>query len=406
MIKMWLSKLIVIILVTLIFVISNVYYASYGVERGEAYAYDDYASIEFKPYTGYYTVCEQDRAIIPVVVRNSASQKNTYSIDFDGEKWGKTPSKISVNGNSNNMFFVSMFPPERSANTYVFRLEVINEREKNKIVKEVPVLVKDCYSLEAKAVDDEWRACNCMDFSGRVNITNRGSSDVRINVTAYGALWLDNPARAFSISPDESRIFVIGGEAPCNTTLDYGLSVRAAIPKTAYEIGFEKTVDVLDDSECGLASISEKSVYDFSDDSPEFNFTLGNSGVVDARYSVESNVPWLAFSPDNVFLSSGEEAVIRAWKSGDDVLASEEIVRITAKSGNYSYSKDFVLDVKGDRLFTGKSVGVVKDIADYLEGFFYVYRYYFFAGIVFGVAALGVIFYFAKQNSKKKKKSS
>lgn len=392
--------ILVIVLIVQIILVSALR-VTYKIELGELTPIEDYATKRFKPYLGYYTLCEQDKSVIPILITNLENKKNDYVLSLSGENWALLPKKVSINAKQKNLLFLSLFPTIESSNTYVFVLEVLKDKDGTKLKKEIPVLVEKCYNIQLDTQKAHNKTCACEPYKSEFKLSNNGK-DISVNLTLDAPEWLNIGHGIIELAKDEIRQIEINGVAPCNESGIYEIGLTAhGIENSNVKKSIDFALEVVGTEACKQALILGKDSYTIGDKNQAIHLSLKNIGAKPALYTLESDADWLIITPNEIALKPDEETEFKVKKVSDFELDKEHDVTVFAKVDNYTYSKEIKLISSKDTIFSQEIVNPIISAGVYLEGIFYFYRYYFFTGLVIGgLIILGIIYFVKKETPK------
>ncbi len=376
----------------------------FAIDFGALKNFEDYADGKFTSFNDYYSVCEGQRYVIPVNVKNTGSSQLdfTFSVDREKDVWLKTPKSIRVSSQQNNLFFLSVFPPVNSRGTYVFDVDFVLSKFDARVKKQVAVLVKRCADFEIAPVKVSSKACGCRHFEGNFSLLNKGDENVSVSLELVKPSWLDLDANYFVIEENKNRNFLISGDVPCENLSDMAdVSVRADSGRVSKYYNF--SLDILDNDECGRAEFSGEGKHVFSRTNPVSIIYLENIGTEKSSYLIVSDSAFVSVNPSEVVLEPNEKIPVRIRLLESNL--NSTTVNISAKTGNSTYTKSFAVESKEGKIFSSDTSSAFSSFADSVEKFFNYYKYYIFTLLVIFIPVLFLVVYYLGRKTKKKKKS-
>ena len=256
-----LSLILVMVLIINISLLSGISGANYKVELGDLIPIDDYAQARFKPYSGYYTICEYDKSAIPIFITNFENAKRDYLLGLDSEKWALLPNSVTVNAGQGNLMFLSLFPPEGSAGTYVFELILVNEKVGTRIRRDIPLLVEKCYLMDI-IMESLKSVCPCEYYSDNLRLLNHGTRNFTVNLSITAPDWLSSDMDSIYLVKGEDTSVGISGGVPCNLSLMPAIEINANIPKTNFRASKTLMLKSPDNCEDGVIQGNDSYVID------------------------------------------------------------------------------------------------------------------------------------------------
>src|SRR3989338_3016647 len=154
----------------------------YDAQLGENVITKNATKIVFRPYSGIYELCANEKSSIPVLITNNAQPKS-FGFDVTDIGFEKlSGKKLSLKANQMGVVYLNLIPAEEG--NYTLNVSIATEK-----ARKLPLSfeVKKCYSAWVDFGVDDLSICGCEPYSYDISVGNDGIKREEI------ALELDAP---------------------------------------------------------------------------------------------------------------------------------------------------------------------------------------------------------------------
>lgn len=396
--KKTLASIIVLLLISLYLI--NFAYAQaaagepafdYALFPGKFYSLSEgEEKIEFEFYNGTYSICENEKKAIPILVANKdLNTDNRYSLEAVGAGWiSLNVKEFPLPKRQSGVVFLDLVPGKNANGRY--NIKVSSFSSIGGVKKELNIIidVEKCYSLNLELDKEEDKVCGGTRKEYAGIIVNDGKQKVDVELNAKGPNWVSIGKNAFSIASNEKQQFEVSADVPANARGIFNVAA-SAVAKNLQSISSEKNLrmEVVPKYDCYKADFiaDAKIINHYS--SEYIAIKVKNSGVKRAVYDISLEAPgWISIEPKKLEVNSGQTGNLNLnINPGAKIPEGNYPAKINAKFEDVTYSKSIDVSLSRNQFF--------KDV----KSFFIFYQYYAYAVLL----AAAVLFVFRRKIASK-----
>ncbi len=300
--------------------------------------------------------CVNDKKEIEYKILNLADFENEYILSVEDPNWVKlSANKFSLEPDQEGAFNLEIEP----AKTGSFDVRIMAKSKLGSLeaVKDITVIVKDCYDFKIYFVEDQI----CKDDDKiTIILENNGNYDenFELSLLAPDFIKLDREFIAVDAHDSEEIQVNVGEDGKYNS---YYLEVTARIPGKNF---VEKTgvdLDIMPLKKCYRPLLKPTIKFvDYSEN--EIEFILSNEGLKNDRYEVSTVKPdWVKFDDKNFYVGVDESVdfSIGSEPTGDIKGGAYKVIfNIASEKGEYTYQKNFYLIISNNNII-GRALGKI-----------------------------------------------
>jgi len=352
---------------------------------------------QFVLHSNTYEFCSGEEKIIPIWIKNTQDEENTFTLKLNAPKFAKlTSNSFALPAKKSGVAFLvlsSKLGLEQETTLYLDTIPSAGVGSRTPII----VKINDCYDFELKLIQDNEFLCACESKDYSFSLENKGIDaefDLEISGQEYASLGAGNVSKVTVKSNTISELN-FNVNLPCEITTDsYKLVLKASLPKVQDLIS-EDTFNLKTHTkeECYSLNAPVKDI-SINPSTKEHTLRIKNTGLKNAEYSVSLEAPdWVILSKDKLNINSGKTENLNILFTGtEDVGPGDYGVTITLKNDNDEVTQSFNIKLNEENQF-------VKSVKDFLT----FYKYYFIAAIVILLIIVGTILVLKRKPRKKKK---
>jgi hypothetical protein len=340
------------------------YDITFKLNGGSQYAQaETISNLEIVPcydYTIYsdknlYTMCENEKLIVPVKVQNTGTSPNTYSIKISAPTWIQSDQKtISLAAGEEKNFNLIIQPSFSTKGNFSAELEL--QSDKGKITKKLDfnLNVNSCYGLSVNIERDSDQICNGLSSSYNASIKNLGNFPANFDIKLEAPAWakVDKSIVSLNASQEANLLITINPLADTKSA-DYAIILNVTDPVSKNEAQDSLTIKTLTEQDCykPLISSNGESVDVYQDGTATFAFSIDNKGIKDAEYVVEISgnaAQFARVTPTTLQIAAGKAQTLYLYLAPSvDLPAGVYSVNIAArlKDTSISSSKTIFVNV-------------------------------------------------------------
>jgi|GEM_PF-4301094 hypothetical protein len=380
-------KKIQVILVFLFFA-SFVYAQDYSLYSGNFYELgENQEKIEFEFFNGTYSICENERKSVPILVANNANTDDRYSLSAFGAGWAVIGVKeFSLPKRQSSVVFLELAPPANTRGKYSIGVDSFSSNNARKgLILDVDV--RKCYSLRLE-LQEEDKACGGIIRLYEGEITNDGEQKIDVDLGLNAPNWASLGHNSFSIAPNGTENFELAADIPAGAKGIFNVFLSASA-RNFPSLKSEKklSIEAVPKYDCYRADIISDSKIETSYSNAYIPVQIRNGGIKQAQYEISLEAPsWISIEPKRLTVNPGQLGNVNLNMSpGSEIAEGKYQVKIYAKFSDAVYSKNIEVKLSKNRFLKG------------LKSFFAFYLYYIYAIL----AVLAVLLIFRKQISGK-----
>ncbi|MCX6741942.1 MAG: hypothetical protein NTX24_02080 [Candidatus Pacearchaeota archaeon] len=269
-----------------------------------------------------YEMCENEKIIVPIKLKNLGTAPNTYSIKLTGPAWVQSDQKsITLSAQEEKTFSLIIQPPFKTQGNFTLRLETSSG--KGKIIKDVTIDLKSdaCYDASVVMAKETDSVCNTLTSTYSAAIKNLGRFKGNFDIKLEAPVWVKIDKTAVSLDAGNETTVLITVNPPADTkSTDYSIIIKAIdqLSKTEYQDSM--SIKTMTSEECYKPFISsqEEEVDVYQDGAATFAFAIENKGIKDAEYAVEISgnaAQFARVNPTTVQIPSGKAQTLYLYLS-------------------------------------------------------------------------------------------
>jgi uncharacterized membrane protein len=156
----------------------------------------------------YVSFCENSEASIPLVVENSGSVDNRYSLSVEGPAWATVEdTSVAVPAGEARFTNVVLFPGFGVSGDYPVTVTIKGDKGSDTVEQEIVANIKSCHSADVKLSVVEDVMCPNTEILHTVSLVNTGEFDAKFAVNAVGASFASLDADFIDLAAGESAEF-------------------------------------------------------------------------------------------------------------------------------------------------------------------------------------------------------
>ncbi|MCX8194119.1 MAG: hypothetical protein N3G19_02030 [Candidatus Pacearchaeota archaeon] len=261
----------------------------------------------------YYNICEAEKLIIPVKIKNFGTQNNMYKINMQAPNWTTIDLKqITVEKDKEGTFNIVVQPPYKTQGNFTIFLEVMSEYGKVLKKHDIRIDVAKCYDVSVTIEEDKDKMCNALSNTYSVVIRNAGKFQNTYNIILEAPDWVTISEKRLTLNASKEKAITLDVHPPYDTKEgNYEIRVRAIDEISKVEAADTLNVTTISLEECYKPAISTKDdlVKVARDGTATVLFIVENKGSNDANYTIEISGTATKFSqinPGTVKLGAGK----------------------------------------------------------------------------------------------------
>lgn len=371
-----------------LFFISLVYAQDYSLYSGNFYELkENEGKIEFEFFSGTYSICENERKSVPILIVNNADKGDKYSLSAFGAGWAAINVKeFSLPKGQSSVVFLELAPSANTKGKYSIGVNAFssNNMRKDLILN---VDVRRCHSLRLE-LQEEDKACGGIVKYYEGEIRNDGEQRIDVDLGLNAPNWASLDHSSFSIAPNGTEKFELTADIPAGAKGIFNVFLNASA-RNFPSLKSEKklSIEAVPKYDCYKADIIADSKIENSYSNAYLPVRIRNSGIKQAQYEISLEAPsWISIEPKKLTVNPGQIGNVNLNISpGNEIAEGDYRVKIYAKLGDMAYSKNIEVELSRSRFLKG------------MKPFFVFYQYYIYAIL----AVLVILLIFRKRISDK-----
>ncbi|MEM4152820.1 MAG: hypothetical protein QXK80_01740 [Candidatus Pacearchaeota archaeon] len=261
----------------------------------------------------YYDICEAEKVVIPVKIKNFGTQNNIYKINMQAPNWTVLDLKqITVEKDKEGIFNIIAQPPYKTQGNFTVFLEVMSEYGKVLKKHDIRIDVAKCYDVSVIIEEDKDKMCNALSNTYSVVIKNIGKFQNTYDIVLEAPDWVTISEKRLTLNASKEKAIVLDVHPPYNTKEGtYEIKVKAVDAISKAEASDSLNITTISLEECYKPAISTKDelIKVARDGTATVLFIVENKGTNDANYTVEISGTATKFSqinPGTIKLGAGK----------------------------------------------------------------------------------------------------
>lgn len=189
----------------------------------------------FQATSGGYSICEGQKRMIPILLKNTAEIPNSYELSLKAPEWLKLGENgFSLMNGQSRIVGVDISPPLKSSGNYAFSLNILSAAGNLRGQLTIPISVEDCSSPRFDI--PQKLAVNYSSQSNEFQITNTGTKQATYTLNIYGANFAEISPKILTLGPATSgKISIKTTPSPTAEKGDYVATVTAKTEDLEYQ---------------------------------------------------------------------------------------------------------------------------------------------------------------------------
>lgn len=313
------------------------------------------------PEKYFYSICENEKLVIPVTIANKGVKDNNYKINLDAPIWATLDQKeLNVPINASKTFNLVIQPPFKTIGNYTAKIDVLSTEGKVIKKQEISVQSKNCYGVYTEIQSTKDRMCNALTKTYSVLVKNTGQFSNTYDLILEAPSWVTLSEKHFTLDANGEKQITLDVHPPFNSTPATSEIKITAIDRTSnYSAPHSLSLTTISVEDCYKPQISSQvTEMDIAKDSTgTIVFVIENKGINEANYTLEVSgtaTQFAELNPGTVVIKPAKAQTVYLYLS-----PSPE-----AQLGNYSLTvsarlKDTtIVSTKNLNIIVTKEVGV------------------------------------------------
>jgi len=355
---------------------------TYDVLLGEIQDFEEeIEDVSFTEHENGYEVCEETQIVIPILVENKESYRNTYEVLFQGEEWSSINAKeFKLAGNGQGILLLTLSPPAGSEGDYRLKLDTTTKLGGLKKSTDIDVIVEKCFDLSLDIKKEKDTLCGNDLKNYDVEIKNNGKFTETLNLEIEGADFVSfENLTELTLGLENKETLKLKVNPSATQAGTFNVNVIASNDNVRAEDTIN--LEVTERNICYKADIEFETLIRNFYTHEVFPVSVFNKGVRQTTYEISVEAPsWIFLFPNELELNPGQRGNVNLdVNPGEDVEEGTYDIVIKAESNNEVYSKTVKINLK-------KENPVVKNIKSTIS----FYRYYVYV-LIFLVILIAIL---------------
>jgi len=251
----------------------------------------------------YAELCENEKVILPITIKNLGTADNDYAINLEGPSWLALDTKnIRIDSEREATFNLIVHPPFGTDGEFNSKITVLSENGKVMKDTEIGLKVMSCYGVSLDIEKDQDLICNGLMNTYSVNIKNNGKFKNSFNLELSAPTWTSLSEKTVSLDPEETGVITLTVSPNKDIKpADYAIVVKAMDLVSGISTEDKLSLTTLSVESCYKPVMTaEKESFELPRDSTSIaTFNLENKGAKSAEYVLEISGSASSFSQIN-----------------------------------------------------------------------------------------------------------
>lgn len=313
------------------------------------------------PEKYFYSICENEKLIVPFILSNKGVKDNNYKINLDAPTWATIDQKeLNLPVNASKTFNLIVQPPFKTIGNYTAKIDVLSTEGKVIKKQEITIESKTCYGVYTEIQSAKDRMCNALTKTYSVLVKNTGKFSNNYDLVLDAPIWVTISEKHFSLNASGEKQITLDVHPPYNSTPSTSEIKITAIDRLSnYSASHSLSLTTISVEDCYKPQISSQvDEMDIARDSTgTVIFVIENKGINEANYTLEVSgtaTQFAELNPGTVTIKPAKAQTVYLYLS-----PSPE-----AQLGNYSLTvsarlKDTtIVSTKNFNVIVTKEVGV------------------------------------------------
>ncbi|MBS3073334.1 hypothetical protein J4465_00870 [Candidatus Pacearchaeota archaeon] len=313
------------------------------------------------PEKYFYSVCENEKLVVPITLANNGVKNNNYKINLDAPTWATIDQKeLNIPVNSSKTLNLLVQPPFKTIGNYTAKIDVLSTEGKIIKKQEITIESKNCYGVYTEIQSTKDRMCNALTKTYSVLIKNTGKFQNTYDLVLDAPNWVTLSEKHFTLNTSGEKQITLDVHPPYNSLPATSEIKIIAIDKISnYSASHSLSLSTISVEDCYKPQISSQlDEIDIARDSTgTVIFVIENKGINEANYTLEVSgtaTQFAELNPGTVTIKPAKAQTVYLYLS-----PSPEV-----QLGNYSLTvsarlKDTtIVSTKNLNVFVTKEVGV------------------------------------------------
>ncbi|MEM4703230.1 MAG: hypothetical protein QXP53_01985 [Candidatus Pacearchaeota archaeon] len=251
----------------------------------------------------YTELCENEKIILPVTIKNLGTADNIYAINLKAPSWVFLDRRnIEVNSGKENILNLVAQPPFKTVGETSVTIEALSEKGKVIRTAESILKVNSCYGVTLDIEKDQDKICNGLNNTYAITIKNTGKFNATFNIDLDAPGWASVEEKTITLEAGKEKVLsLVLNPSKDVKAADYSIIIRIKDPTSGISAEDKLSATTISMEDCYKPLISsDKDEIDISRDSTGLAaITLENKGTLDAEYVIELSGTAASFSQIN-----------------------------------------------------------------------------------------------------------
>jgi len=346
---------------------------------------EEESSVIFKPHEGAYNLCADEKAVIPLLIKNEDQFfDNTYSADIKGVLWASlSPKEFPIKKSSSGVLLTTLNPSEDDVGEYQLTVETFSLKGEKNTQKTLDVEVRKCYDLSVDLEQESDTLCAAgLSHFYDITLNNKGILTEDITLEIEGESWVTVDVDSHTLLPGEEKItkLIITPDEEVKGVFDVVVHVVSSSNTSRALDNILITVDDL--STCYNVEAQTNTL--LKNDYNQFYspVKIVNTGSTSTTFTVDFEGPeWITFDGHDITLNPSQSYNFNLnIDPSDDIQRGIYTSTISLSSEHVSYDKDITVHLQAK-----------SEVVQATQNFVYYGRYYFY--VLLGILVLILIFW-------------
>lgn len=364
-----------------------VYAQDYALFSGKFYDLKEgEEKIEFEFYNGTYSICEEEKKTIPLLIANIGKNDNNYTLNALGASWADLNVKeFSLPKKGSGVVLLGLSPGKGASGVYGLKISAESSFGRVKKDLSLDINVEKCYSLSMDIEKESDKACGGTKKKYAGEVANDGTRKGDVRLILKGPNWVSIDKSAFSVNANGSQRFELEADVPASAKGTFNV-FAVAVAENLPSLKSEKSlsIEAVPKYDCHKADIiaDAEITNRYSNDYSQIK--LRNIGIMQTTYEISLEAPqWVSIWPKKLIVNPEQTGILNLnINPAPETAEGTYAIRVNSKFEDIAYSKDI-------NIVLGKENKFLK----WSKSFLIFYKYYIYA-LLF-VAA--VLFLFRRQ---------
>ncbi len=264
------------------------------------------------PEKNSYEMCDASSLTIPVTIKNTGTNTNTFNADLkNAPAWASLDKKIvELGAGSSQIVNIILKPEYKIAGNFNLNLEVIPKDGKNKAVSDIKVNVRSCHGVKIDVTPTE--STICASETGKYNILVENTGEVSkeyVLEQAKGSL----SENRITLTPKQQKTIFLTITTDSNQstkTEDIKVEVKANDEsKVSDSVNMKFTVDSISDCYKPEVTLHNKDIIIYYDSAAAIEVDVKNTGIRTAKYNLAlsgTGADFMQIAPASITVEPGK----------------------------------------------------------------------------------------------------